>query len=186
MGMAPVTTVTINTSIPGHRLLRYESRIVTGGPGPFEANGSRPDTTVSDLTVSQRVFGDAGGSRGVSITGTTIFWGGDGHNHWHITDMESGTLTRLGNGNAVGTLAKHGFLIHDGFLYNGSLPGSLRSRDELPVGRHHRPAEREVPARSGSEYLGMVPRERHHEQHRMGGPQDQEGQGEPVVARWGV
>ena len=119
MGMAPVTTVTINTSIPGHRLLRYESRIVTGGPGPFEANGSRPDTTVSDLTVSQRVFGDAGGSRGVSITGTTIFWGGDGHNHWHITDMESGTLTRLGNGNAVGTLAKHGFLIHDEFLYNG-------------------------------------------------------------------
>lgn len=41
------------------------------GPGPFEANGSRPE-----------------------------------------------------NGKVVGTLAKHGFLIHDGFLYNGSLPGS--------------------------------------------------------------
>jgi hypothetical protein len=97
---------------------------VNVGPGPFEANGSRPDTTVSDLTVSQRVFDDAGGSTGVSITGTTIFWCGGDHNQWRIRDVESGTLTPVDNGKVVGTLAKHGFLIHDRFRYNGSLPGS--------------------------------------------------------------
>lgn len=125
LGMASVTTVTIDTTtIPGHRLLRYEARIVNVGAGAFEADGSRPDTTVSDVPISQRVFDDGGGSADVPITGTTMFWAGDGHNHWHIRDMESGTLTRLDNGKVVGTLAKHGFLIHDGFVSNGSLPGS--------------------------------------------------------------
>ena len=68
------------------------------GSGPFEANGSRPNTTVSDLTA----FDDARGSTDVPITGTTMFWAGDGHNHWQIRDMESGTLTRLDNGKVVG------------------------------------------------------------------------------------
>lgn len=125
LGMAPVTTVTIDTTtIPGHRLLRYEARIVNVGAGAFEADGSRPDTSVSDVPISQRVFDDAGGSTDVSITGTTMFFAGDGHNHWHIRDMESGTLSRQDNGIVVGTLDKHGFLIHDGFVYNGSLPNS--------------------------------------------------------------
>ncbi len=125
LGMAPVTTVTIDTTtLPGHRLLRYASRIVDVGAGPFEAHGSRPDTTVSQLTITQRVFDDAGGSTDVPITGTTMYWAGDGHNHWHITDMESGTLTRLDNGKVVGTLAKHGFHITDGFQYESTLPGS--------------------------------------------------------------
>ena len=36
----------------------------------------------------------------------------------------------------------------------------------------------------GANTSGLVPRERHHEQHRMGHPQDQEGQGERAVAGW--
>lgn len=123
MGMAPVSSVALDTTtLPGHRLLRYESRIVNVGAGAFEVNGTRAVTS-SPFAFSQRIYDDAGGSTSIPITGTNFIWGGDGHHHWHVDQIESGTLRRLDNGVVVGTLAKHGFLMQDGFKYRTTLPG---------------------------------------------------------------
>ena len=35
--------------------------------------------------------------------GASLVWGGDGHSHWHIRDLENYELDRLDNGSKVGT-----------------------------------------------------------------------------------
>jgi len=44
---------------------------------------------------------------------------GDGHNHWHVQDLEDFNLVRLDNGRLVGAQARHGFCIYDNYR-NGS------------------------------------------------------------------
>jgi Lysyl oxidase len=125
LGMARVSTVRVDTNtIPGRRLLRYEAIIVNVGGGPFVLKGHRADTTIPELTISQRVFNDSGGYVDVPISGTTMYWSGDGHNHWHTRDLESGVLTRMDNGRVVGTSAKHGFHFADNYAYRLTLPGA--------------------------------------------------------------
>lgn len=98
------------TTLPGHTLLRYTATIKNIGAGALEADATRVDTS-SPWTVSQRVFDDAGGSRLVP-TGAQVVWGGDGHEHWHIVDFETGELFNQA-GQSVGVLAKHGFCFED-------------------------------------------------------------------------
>ena len=47
-------------------------------------------------------------TRDVVTPGTLVF-GGDGHNHWHVNNLETSDLVRLDNGNKSGTGAKRGF-----------------------------------------------------------------------------
>lgn len=125
--MTRVTRVTIDTTtIPGHRLLRYTARIVNVGAGAFETTGSRADTSVSTFPVTQDVYQSGGGVQQVQ-TNDTYQWGGDGHNHWHITDLEGGVLKRLDNGVVVGTSAKHGFHGADDTAFDLTLPGAPQS-----------------------------------------------------------
>lgn len=125
LGMAQVSTVTVDTrTIPGRRLLRYDAVLVNVGAGPFVLNGHRADTTIPELTISQRIFDGSGGYVDVPISGTTMYWSGDGHNHWHTKDLESGVLTRLDNGRVVGTSAKHGFRFEDNYAYRLTLPSA--------------------------------------------------------------
>jgi hypothetical protein len=124
LGMARLRDFTIDTTtIPGHRLLRFTTVIVNVGAGPFETIGSRPDTTTPQMTVTQRIFNDAGSYRDVA-TPAVMFWAGDGHDHWHVRDVEAYELTRLDNGHRVGTGAKHGFCYFDNTPYRLSLAGA--------------------------------------------------------------
>src|SRR5204863_4266359 len=82
------------------RLLRYTAEIVNVGVGPFEALGSR-DSSTADMTVSQSIYDDAGG-KAMSPIGDYMFWAGDGHNHWHLADLEGGVLTSYDDGVQVG------------------------------------------------------------------------------------
>jgi hypothetical protein len=61
------------------------------------------------------------------ITSAEMFHAGDGHNHWHVRDLETGELTRLNNGVKVGALAKHGFCFYDNYQYRLTLPGAPQS-----------------------------------------------------------
>jgi hypothetical protein len=127
LAMARPTNFTIDTStISGHRLLRYSALIVNIGSGRFEIEGQRSSTTAS-MSVSQRIYNDAGGSSTISLPNATMFYAGDGHNHWHLANLESGTLTRLDNGSQVGSLAKHGFCFYDNVAHETSLPGAPQS-----------------------------------------------------------
>jgi hypothetical protein len=103
LGMARLRDLSIDTTaVPGRRLLRFTTVIVNVGAGSFETVGSRPDTSTTQMTVRQRIFNDAGSSRS-RRTPAVMFWAGDGHEHWHVRDVEAYELTRLDNGLRVGT-----------------------------------------------------------------------------------
>src|ERR687887_342739 len=124
LGMAKLSTITIDTTtMPGHRLLRYTAVMVNVGAGPLELVGSRPDTSTPDMQVVQRISNSSGGSTTTPVA-TTMFYAGDGHNHWHTKDIEGGHLSRLDNGRKVGTLVKEGFCFFDNVKYRLSLPGA--------------------------------------------------------------
>jgi hypothetical protein len=124
LGMAPLRDLSVDTTtIPGRRLLRFTTVIVNVGAGPFETIGSRTSTSTTQMAVRQRVFNDAGASRDRS-TPAVMFWAGDGHDHWHVRDVEAYELTRLDNGRRVGTGAKHGFCYFDNTPYRLWLPGA--------------------------------------------------------------
>ena len=125
--LAPLADFTIDTStISGHKLLRYTALVANTGVGPFEAIGSRPSTATSDMSVVQRIYDTAGGSRTVP-TAAAMYYAGDGHNHWHVRDLEAGVLTRSDTGARVAALAKHGFCFRDNTAYDLSLPGAPSS-----------------------------------------------------------
>ena len=52
----------------------------------------------------------------------TAYFGGDGHNHWHVKDLEDFRLIRPDNGRLVGTGAKHGFCFFDNVRYGSVNP----------------------------------------------------------------
>jgi hypothetical protein len=133
LGMAQLSDIQIQKTPQGTRLLRYSSTIVNVGAGPFEALGQRADTSTPTMSVTQRIFDDAGGFRDLS-TGATMYYAGDGHNHWHLRDLESGELVRLDNGVKSGTSAKHGFCFFDNVAYRLSLPRAPQSASYTDCG----------------------------------------------------
>jgi hypothetical protein len=119
LGMAKFRDLQVQRTTDGRKLLRFSSIIVNVGDGRFEARGQRPNTGTSTMTVSQRIYNDAGGYRNVA-TDAVMYYSGDGHNHWHVRDLESFTLKRLDNGVKVGTGAKHGFCFYDNYRYGST------------------------------------------------------------------
>src|SRR5215218_8596208 len=124
LGMARLRDLSIDTTTrPGRRLLRFTTFIVNIGAGPFETIGRRPDTSTSQMAVSQRIYNSAGSYRQVG-TPAVMFWAGDGHDHWHVRDVEAYRLIRLDNGRRVGTGAKHGFCYFDNTAHRLGLAGA--------------------------------------------------------------
>jgi hypothetical protein len=119
LGMAHPRNLQIeNTS--GRTLLRFDSIVVNVGAGPLELYGQRA-AGASTMSTTQRIFDDAGTYRDVP-TSAIMYFGGDGHNHWHVQNLEDFALVRLDNGAKVGTGAKHGFCFFDNFIYGSTQP----------------------------------------------------------------
>lgn len=108
------------------KLLRYTAVVVNIGDGPFQAEGSRESTSVPEMSVVQRIFGDGGTSR-TQPTAATMYFAGDGHQHWHVRDLEDSALERLDNGVKVGAGAKHGFCFYDNVAFRLALAGAPAS-----------------------------------------------------------
>src|SRR5215210_2981087 len=83
----------------GQRQLRFATRIVNVGAGAFEAEGSNRDSTGVLRTVTQHIFDDQGGFRSVDTKvgndGSTakMYYAGDGHDHWHLANLEYYSLS---------------------------------------------------------------------------------------------
>jgi hypothetical protein len=83
----------------GQRQLRFATRIVNVGAGAFEVQGTDRDPTGVMRTVTQHIFDDQGGYRSVATKvgndGSTaqMYYAGDGHNHWHLKNLEHYTLS---------------------------------------------------------------------------------------------
>jgi Lysyl oxidase len=121
LAMAKLQNI-VTDQADGRRLLRFSAIIVNVGSGPMEVRSDRPNTT-SGWTSQQVIYDDAGGSRTVATPSVQMIYGGDGHNHWHVKDLEhyrlvpaSGTGERVGN--------KVGFCFFDNYQYKLSLPSA--------------------------------------------------------------
>jgi hypothetical protein len=128
--IAKLTTIKQDTTtIPGHRLLRYTSTIVNVGVGHVEVEGTRPDTSTPTMSVTQRIYNGPCDCDWTDVpTGTHAFWGGDGHNHWHLFEMAGAVLTPFGGGAHVGTSAQEGFHFSDDTPFDLSLPNAPQSK----------------------------------------------------------
>jgi hypothetical protein len=119
LGMARLTELKIEKTPDGRKLLRFSSIVVNVGDGPLELYGQRPDTGTPTMTSVQRIVDDAGDHHDVP-TDAVMYFGGDGHDHWHVRDLETFELTRLGKGSKVGSGAKHGFCFSDNYRYGSA------------------------------------------------------------------
>ena len=197
--MRTVTKVAIDeTTLAGHRLLRYTARIVNAGVGPFEVRASRPDTGRALMPVTQNIH-QSDGSIVASPTATSLVWGGDGHNHWHVVDLEGGDLVPEGGGPVLAS-AKHGFHAADGAGWDLTLPGAPQSKvykacfsrscqigalavgegisvgwmdtyalpPRQPVHRHHRHARRDIRVDAVGRPQPLLHRGEHGQQHGHG------------------
>lgn len=124
LGMARLSDISTR-STNGHRLLRFSTTIVNVGAGAFELHGNRPSSSEPEMAVSQRIFDDAGGWRDVS-TPAVMIYSGDGHDHWHVRDLQRMELFSLNDEN-VGTGAKRGFCFWDNVEYRLWLAGAPQS-----------------------------------------------------------
>jgi hypothetical protein len=117
--------------IDGRRLLRFSAIIVNVGEGPFELR-SRRATKRSRWSTRQVIHDDAGGSRSVATPSVRLMYAGDGHNHWHVKDLEQYRLVplRSAGGSRIGQ--KVGFCFFDNYEYRLSLPDA----PEAPVYGH--------------------------------------------------
>ena len=77
-------------------------------------------------TVVQRIYNNAGRWRDVLTPGTMVF-GGDGHHHWHVRDLQQSELFRLSDGVFLARSDKRGFCFWDNVRYRLSLPGAPQS-----------------------------------------------------------
>jgi hypothetical protein len=125
--MGPIQDLRVRKSPEGRRLLRFSALMVNVGAGPFELQGRRPNTNTPEMTVTQRIFNRAGGYRSHPTT-ARMFFSGDGHDHWHVKDLQRYTLKRLGGSGAARKGAKQGFCVYDLVHYNLTLPGAPSSR----------------------------------------------------------
>ena len=124
LGMARVSTFTIDkNTIAGHTLLRFQGVIANVGAGPFEVYGSRPDTSNPEMTVQQHIYQSTGGYRSIPTT-AAMFYAGDGHNHWHVRNLEGAQITDVSGKHVGGPYAKTGFCFSDNAIYNSSVPGT--------------------------------------------------------------
>ena len=114
----------------GQKQLRFDTRIVNVGAGKFEARGKR-FTTSDSMTVTQRIYNDTGGFRDLPTT-AQMYFAGDGHNHWHLRDLESYELIRLDNGSKVGTGAKEGFCFFDNVVFGSTQEAFYRGCGNNP------------------------------------------------------
>jgi hypothetical protein len=114
------------TEMPGHTLLRFTAESVNIGAGPLELRGSRPNTSMPTMSVRQRIRQQGGGFRSRSVP-SFMFWAGDGHNHWHVSDFVS-TVLESDTGSNVSVGAKQGFCLTDSHGFDLSLPGAPASK----------------------------------------------------------
>ena len=123
LGMARLADIYLTLAPTGQKQLRFSATIVNVGGGPFGVAATRNDAS-SAFAISQRVHSSDGTSRLLAKPTAGLTYAGDGHNHWHVRDLERYELRRLDNGVKVGTSSKSGFCFFDTGPFRLSLPGA--------------------------------------------------------------
>ena len=122
LAMGPITDVAVGTTPLGEQRLRFAATIVNIGEGPFMVRASRPWVGNEAWSVQQWIPERSGGFS-MRQTGATLIYGGDGHNHWHVKQVEVHQIESL-EGQVLGSLVKQGFCFFDTDAYRPDLGGA--------------------------------------------------------------
>lgn len=122
LAMGPIQDIAVGTTDTGQQRLRFAATIVNIGAGPLILRAGRPWLGNDDWMVEQWVAERTGGYS-VSQTGASLIYGGDGHNHWHVKQVEVHQLETL-DGKVLGRLVKQGFCFFDTDGYKLGLTGA--------------------------------------------------------------
>ncbi len=134
LGMAQLRAFSIDkTSTPGKTKLRFTTVIINIGNGPFQAFGHGPKTN-GELLVDGMIK-DSAGNWSSYATPYHMIFAGDGHQHWHVKDIERYVLRNTAGQNK-GTGEKHGFCFYDNEQFDLSLPGAPSSPRYTGCGRN--------------------------------------------------
>ncbi len=126
----------------GVRRLRFSTYIVNLGPGRFDVIGSDPDPADSTkLTrVTQRL--EQSGGWVTQPTPATMFYSGDGHDHWHVFGLQDFKLAfQATPSERIATGVKTGFCFWDNVnlsgaprFYTGATECHQQTNGTVPMG----------------------------------------------------
>jgi Lysyl oxidase len=117
LAMASLRHIVTDDRADGRRLLRFSAIIVNVGDGPFELRSQRR-TRNSAWSSQQVIYNDAGGFRSVATPKVRLVFAGDGHDHWHVKDLERYRLVPLDNTIGARIGEKVGFCFFDNYEYD--------------------------------------------------------------------
>lgn len=125
--MAPLDDVAATLAEGGRERLRFSATIVNLGPGRFELRSVRPSRR-APWSVQQRVV-DTDRPPQLVPTAARMTFGGDGHGHWHVRDLERYELRRVDGTTVPRRQRKAGFCFFDTSRVTGrSRPGARAAR----------------------------------------------------------
>ena len=119
--MAPLYGVSIEKTSTGRKRLRFGTISWNVGDGPMEVRGeNRVQDTLT--LIAQRIYDNNGGCHDVLQSSATMWYAGDGHNHWHVRKYMVSQLYRKSGGSVL-RIKKLGFCLLD-----------FHQADPLPAG----------------------------------------------------
>jgi hypothetical protein len=109
--MAPLYGTTIVKTATGRKHLRFGTISWNIGDGPIEVRG---ENRVNDMLtlIAQRIYDNLGGCRDVLQPAATMWYAGDGHDHWHVRKYMVTQLYRKSGGSVL-RIKKLGFCLLD-------------------------------------------------------------------------
>lgn len=123
LAMGPITDVAIGTTDVGaFEHLRFAATIVNIGEGEFVLRARRQWLGSDEWSVEQWIH-EASGGYSVRPTTSSLTFGGDGHDHWHVRQVEAHQIETM-DGQILGRLVKQGFCFFDTDAYRPELEGA--------------------------------------------------------------
>jgi hypothetical protein len=122
LGMLPPKDFSIQSRPRGVRWLRFDAVVVNVGPGLFDVFGHGQADANGRLQVVQRIQDGAGGWSEV-VSPAEMFYAEDGHNHWHVEELQHWTIASVNDrATVLRRGAKTGFCFWDNYDYSANGP----------------------------------------------------------------
>ncbi len=126
LAMGPIEDIAIATTSIGTEHLRFGATIVNIGDGELIVRARRQWLGSEDWAVEQWIKEKSGGYSS-RPTGGSLIYGGDGHNHWHVKQVEVHQIETV-DGEILGKLVKQGFCFFDTDGYRLALADAPREQ----------------------------------------------------------
>lgn len=113
----------------GTKRLRFTTIIANIGQGPFRLYGYDEDGVAKagdDLLIRQKIL-QSDGTYVDRDTSATMFWSGDGHNHFHVRSLTLAKIQTPDGKTTLRTIRKIGFCFLDSYRYGSTQPAFFNS-----------------------------------------------------------